>query len=307
MKLKKKLFHIINNSPELRRRGLCFLGSVLIHVIFICLCLTSVIPIRIYIYEERIIDVVIAPPEKLFFPVIEKEQTGINDLADNFPVKNLKRNFKFPEEEKEFENEGFKETIKVKADDISSYPHLSSRFSLNLPSSRELDLSLGNKLALSLYSEKKEKLLKEIDKNYEQKDLNVLKYFYSDFSNIRLSKSSVSSGDYGTQTIPRRLSTSFNKRDYDLTPWAKKIVDKIQKNWLIPPGEKTRAKGQVGISVIVKKGGELLSIKIIESSEIQWFDQAALKALNLSSPFPSLPEDFPDKTLETYFVFKYND
>ena len=61
------------------------------------------------------------------------------------------------------------------------------------------------------------------------------------------------------------------------------------------------------IFVIIEKSGELLSVEITKSSEIQLLDQTALSALHMSSPFPKLPDDFPNKNLEAYFVFSYDD
>ena len=149
--------------------------------------------------------------------------------------------------------------------------------------------------------------LMEKKQSYEKKDLDFLRYVYSDYSNITSSKRTSTSQSSGRRASLRRGSASFKVKDYDISPWAKIVVDRIQKNWILSPSQKVIARGEVEILVIIEKSGELSSVEITKSSEIQLLDQTALKALNMSSPFPELPDDFPNKTLEAYFVFSYDD
>jgi TonB family protein len=92
---------------------------------------------------------------------------------------------------------------------------------------------------------------------------------------------------------------------YDFTPWANDIVNKIQSQWSVAQSENAGWKGEVGVNVIIKKNGELLAAEIAKSSNIDIFDEAALRALRLCAPFPPLPPDFPADRLEMYFVFQY--
>lgn len=278
---------------------------MILHAIFIFLCINFISPIKIY--KEEVTNIVIVPPDKIFIPEIEKYPATINDFKFESPEKRFKRNYRVPEEEIEFESEEFGVNIEYRADEITFNPDLSSRFRLDLSARSEQDQPLDNKLTLSLSSEKKDSILKEIGKGYEKKDLNIWKYVYFDYSNIRPSKSYPSSGKYRAGTPHSRGSASFLSKGYDITPWAERVVDRIQKNWIIPSKQETSVIGVVRISVIIKKNGEILSVKIVNSSMVQLLDEAALKAIKLSSPFPNLPDDFPKKNLEAYFEFHYND
>ena len=93
-------------------------------------------------------------------------------------------------------------------------------------------------------------------------------------------------------------------RIYDITPWARAAVELVQKNWTISQLRDLGANLSVRISVTIGKGGELSSLTVVSSSEIPLFDQAALHAIEQSVPFPRLPDDFPDETLEILLVFE---
>ncbi|MFQ5721498.1 MAG: TonB family protein, partial [Candidatus Aminicenantales bacterium] len=100
---------------------------------------------------------------------------------------------------------------------------------------------------------------------------------------------------------------SFLRSGYDLTPWAEAVVSKIQKNWLLPAGQWIGKTNQVGISVWVKRNGQLTLMKVETASQAKALDQAALRAINLSLPLPELPDDFPEDQVELYLVFEYHD
>lgn len=95
----------------------------------------------------------------------------------------------------------------------------------------------------------------------------------------------------------------FNIENYDLTPWAKRVLLSIEKNWLIPMATEERVDQPVEITIVIEKNGKIYSIKVKQSSNSDTFDQAAVNALRLSSPLPSLPRDFPDNNLEARFIF----
>ena len=93
----------------------------------------------------------------------------------------------------------------------------------------------------------------------------------------------------------------------DFSAWAGLVINAIQKNWALDPSLGTSWKGEVGISVLVSKNGELLAAEIDVPTKIDALDQAALRAVRASGPFPALPPRYPNASLEVYFVFKYGD
>jgi TonB family protein len=95
--------------------------------------------------------------------------------------------------------------------------------------------------------------------------------------------------------------------DYDIRPWAEKIINLIQARWVLPqlavfPKEKI-----VALMIRVDRSGELQSLEVTTSTTSEVLDGAAVAAVKLSAPFPSLPDDFPGKSLEFYLIFTYHD
>ena len=171
-----------------------------------------------------------------------------------------------------------------------------SEFNLKIPAESDLDLS------------KTPKEGKKISGDYQERGtINFSKYLRSDLSGILPSKGQTTSGRPGTGRTGRRARASFKVQGYDITPWAERVVNRIQSNWTVPLRQIASASQAVGVSVIIDKNGKLASTEILSSSRVDSLDQAAIEAIRLSSPFPRLPDDFPHKTLEALFVFQYYD
>lgn len=315
MKFKEKISQILKDNPELKRQGLCLLTSVMIHAILVFLGFLFIIPVKVYIYEEEITDILIVPPEKLVIPETNIYPTSIGDFSSISPGTGLEKKPVSAEEAEKFQVEMDqsipeidKEQLEGRTDEMMSHPELASGFSLDIPSRARSpsDLSGYQRLVLPLSPEKEGNIIKNLSKGYEKKDLDFLRYVYSDYAKTGRPKGTTSQTP-GRRARVRRGSASFKSKGYDITPWAKIVVDKIQRNWALSPSQETSAKGEVEIFVIIEKSGALLSVEVIKSSEIQMLDQTALKALRMSSPFPELPNDFPNNSLEAYFVFGYDD
>jgi len=114
-----------------------------------------------------------------------------------------------------------------------------------------------------------------------------------------------SGGGGGAVGPPRGSPAPPNIVRYDFTPWANEVMTKVQKNWSLGQDAFAGYIGEVGVTVMMTKAGELLAVEIGESSKIDLLDQAAVKAVRLSAPFPPLPPDFPNSSLEMYLVFQY--
>lgn len=76
---------------------------------------------------------------------------------------------------------------------------------------------------------------------------------------------------------------------FKFPPYLAIIRVKIGRNWNPPPGAKgIRAK----VQFTILRSGLVVEPDIEESSGNFYFDQAALRAIQSSSPFPRLPEEF---------------
>lgn len=272
------------------------------------------------IYPEEVREVIIVPPEKIFIP------ENMGTYAQTSPEIGLESNKEFSGEEwkseKELEtkaqetpglisgknlrlNQIPSKNVNERTSDLTFHPDLTSTFKLELTPRSKMTLPEDYKLDLSPNFE--EKMLGEMKKSYVSKDLDLSKYRYFYSQSLQPTKTMPSSGRFRTGTIRPQGRASFQSKGYDISPWAEEIVDKIQKNWFISTTQDISEKAVVEISVTIEKNGELSSYKIVNSSLEPLLDQAALKALELSSPFPKLPDDFPYRNLEAYFVFQYHD
>lgn len=312
---------IPNNKSELLKKGVSFLLSLLFHALIIFSILHSKYTYKIYPDKVEVTEVLIVPPEKLYIPY------NIETFIEASPEKGLEEELEFLREHKkinhEFETEAHNipsltpeknlsahqiapKNLEGSADDITFPSDLTSKFKLKLPAASETDSSVDYKLDLFLDYRKLEKTLNEKN-NVTKKELNLRKYIYPDYSTMPTKINPAFPGRYRTGTSHLRGKTSIQTKDYNLAPWAVEVVERIQKNWLISPGLKISGKGMVKILVSVERNGELHSVEIVNSSAVPLFDQAALKAIDVSSPFPALPDDFPADNLEAYFVFEYSE
>ncbi len=113
------------------------------------------------------------------------------------------------------------------------------------------------------------------------------------------------SGD-GTTSNALGGNAFFDSRGYDITPWAKRMVYRVKKNWIFPPVSGFGFKGVVGIYLLIRRDGAIGNVHIRKTSGIRPFDQAAFNAIELSVPLPPLPDDFPHQDLPAYLLFYYN-
>lgn len=93
----------------------------------------------------------------------------------------------------------------------------------------------------------------------------------------------------------------------DLQSWARRCGERVAGNWNIPAVMQTGRRGLVSISVTLEKSGRLVSAEVVHSSRVPAFDEAALAAVRLSSPLPSLPEEFRAPQLTAVLEFTYHE
>lgn len=106
---------------------------------------------------------------------------------------------------------------------------------------------------------------------------------------------------------PGNTAVSMSVPQADLSQWAETVLNKVQRNWALAPNAGSGWKGEVGISVLVARSGEVLAVELDTPSKVEILDQAAVKSLQAASPFPPLPAGYSPSSLEVYFVFKYGD
>jgi len=179
---------------------------------------------------------------------------------------------------------------------------LASGFALTFPSGTALNLSKPSGSSLESYLN---------PRGYQAgASVDFSKYLRSGISSLLPSGpggGKPGGGSAGTGGQAGGASVSINVKAIDLAPWANIVLNRIQRNWSVAQSEGGTTKGEVQVSVLIAKNGDLLAVEVGISSKIDVLDQAALKAVNLSGPFPPLPVNFPNDSLSMDFVFQYGD
>jgi protein TonB len=94
------------------------------------------------------------------------------------------------------------------------------------------------------------------------------------------------------------VAVASTTQEFQFPPYLLIVRDKVERNWNPPPG----AKGaKVKVTFRILRSGRVGEANLQESSGSFYFDQAAMRAILASSPFPPLPEGF-FKDYETFSV-----
>ena len=88
-----------------------------------------------------------------------------------------------------------------------------------------------------------------------------------------------------------------------LNSYIKEIETPIKTNWTPPVGSNLK---KVSVKFTINKEGELISNNIYQTSGMKEFDKSALNAIEMSKPYPPLPNDLNRDTLDIIFTFDFN-
>jgi len=80
-----------------------------------------------------------------------------------------------------------------------------------------------------------------------------------------------------------------------LSGYIPRVREKISRNWNPTPGVR-EARSRVLFRI--SRSGRVGEVKLLEPSGNFYFDQAAIRAILSSSPFPQMPEEYPREYLE---------
>jgi TonB family protein len=94
------------------------------------------------------------------------------------------------------------------------------------------------------------------------------------------------------------VAVASTTSEFQFPPYLLIVRDKVERSWSPPPGVKG---ARVKVMFKVLRTGRVGEAKLVESSGNFYFDQAAMRAILASSPFPPLPEGF-FKEFETFSV-----
>ncbi|MFB0565264.1 MAG: TonB family protein [Candidatus Aminicenantaceae bacterium] len=295
---------IYKNKPKFYSRILSFLSSLIFHAALFYLLVYLFPPISIITFEQKVRDVIIVSPEKLFLPNLEEELPEINSIDEFLVRRAQERKYGILKVRNKAEGEEISKDIQDESGEIPLNPRFPSQFRIDKTFARKKNATLTYSFDFSLKPRKEEITFREKEKVTEKEVPDLSKYIHSDYPHARYTGTHHFSPSLRRGNILGTGSATSRIINIDISQWAEGVIHQIQQKWSIPYSHQINEKDMVKILVVVQKDGNILSAKIIDSSRAELFDQAALKAISLSSPLPKLPDDFPYENLEIFFVFQ---
>ncbi|MBN2408669.1 MAG: TonB C-terminal domain-containing protein [Candidatus Aminicenantes bacterium] len=292
------------DRPELLTRGLSLFVSLLIHAGMLYLLVTHFVSVRIIKFERPVTSVVIVPPPPLELPETARNPSNLPEVIEGFPEFLPSRTLPLKTAGPPPPVTSFEGSPTPAAVDAFE-PRFTSGFRLDQSPPEKPGIISGDRLRLPI----QERMIGSTSDLVRPaapppKDVDWRKYLSVGSGGLRGYLSGASSGRIRTRGSVRSGSTvSADIKKYNLSPWAGKVVELIQKNWDIPPTRPANPSAAVEITVVFAKSGQISALEVVSSSDDPTFNQSARFAVELSSPFPPLPEDFPAASLEVSFVF----
>ncbi len=87
-------------------------------------------------------------------------------------------------------------------------------------------------------------------------------------------------------------------KQYNLLPWARRVVAKIIDSWDKILAEKPLAKGFAQIRLTFSRKGRIIGKVFVKTPQSAVLKEKILRLIDQGSPFPALPRNYPKKTLE---------
>lgn len=100
-------------------------------------------------------------------------------------------------------------------------------------------------------------------------------------------------------------SLTLENVKFPFSYYIKQIQTKISENWSWAKSYQGDLKTVVYFKII--RSGEISEIKIKTSSGNKLYDNICLRAVEVSAPFPPLPEGYQDDWLGVFFEFRYKE
>jgi TonB family protein len=98
----------------------------------------------------------------------------------------------------------------------------------------------------------------------------------------------------------------FDTKGVEFGPWLRRFVAQVRHNWFIPQAAMT-FHGHVVLTFNIHKDGSISDVAVLQPSDIDGFNKAAIGAITGSNPTEPLPPEYPtDKAFFTV-TFYYNE
>jgi len=124
------------------------------------------------------------------------------------------------------------------------------------------------------------------------------------------------STDFGISTTPPGAASTGNPQegkakkpgvdvaqDVDYGPFMADLQKRIRRNWIPPRGMESR---KLVLMFYVQRDGKVVKVEVEKSSGDPDADRSAIEAVQVSSPFMTLPPQIKEDVLPVEFTFDYN-
>ena len=294
---------LFKGRTEFLTHGFSLFASLLIHAGIIYLLITHFVTVRIIEFEKPVIPVLITPPPPLELPGTARNPANLPEIIVGFPEFLPSRTLPLKTPPSSPPATSFAEP-ETPAMVEALEPKFTEGFRLDKTTPEDSGSTSGDRLRLPIQERMKSPVAGLTRPAAPPKDVDWRKYLSVGAGGSRGYLSGTASGRSRVRSSLRGNSAvSADIKKYNLSPWASKVVALIQKNWEIPPTRPANPESVVEIVTILQKDGRVSGLEVVVPSDDQSFNRAARFAIELSSPFPPLPEDFPAASLELSFVF----
>ena len=98
----------------------------------------------------------------------------------------------------------------------------------------------------------------------------------------------------------------FDTKGVEFGPWLRRFVAQVRRNWFIPQAAMT-FRGHVVVQFNIHKSGAISDVRIVQPSDIDGFNRAAMGAIVGSNPTEPLPPEYPTESALFTVTFYYNE
>jgi TonB family protein len=98
----------------------------------------------------------------------------------------------------------------------------------------------------------------------------------------------------------------FDTKGVEFGPWLRRFVAQVRHNWFIPQAAMT-FHGHVVLTFNIHKDGSITDVSVLQPSDIDGFNKAAIGAITGSNPTEPLPPEYPSDKAFFTVTFYYNE
>ncbi len=293
---------IFKSKDGLLKHALSFLASLAIHAVLLTFLAIHFVSVKIINFKEQVTDIIIAPRPRLEAPKIEgplpELSQGESDFLEFLPTRRRSP----PQAVEPIESMAADKGAPEVSPALPLDPKFTSGFRLDKQSEGQAGVS-SPRLRLTVPERKPGAIESQAKVISAPEAGDLRKYVYANPSGGPGASIGIAAGRRPRSAPSRSRAVPPSVLKVDLSPWARTVIELIQKNWTVPAAQDSSFEASVEIVVVILKSGAVTLIEVVSPSEDHEFDLTAREAIEISSPLPQLPDNFPADSIELTLVF----